>query len=403
MSCLICTVAEGVEDWPQFLGPSRDGVFRGGALAKSWPKEGPPALWRKKIGQGFSGPVVAGEKLILFHRVGGEEVVECVKAKSGESEWRFAYPTGYKDDFGFDEGPRATPAIVGGRVYTFGADGELNCLDLQSGKKVWSQSMRERFGAPKGFFGMACSPLVDGSSVYLNIGGAEGAGMVALDCETGELRWKSGKDEASYSSPAAAVLEGTPAIVFLTRMGVVGVDPRNGTERWRMDWRARMAASVNAATPLIWGDSIFVSASYDTGAGVLDVAGGKLRKKWTSDDALSNHYSTSVRVGGSLFGFHGRQESGQSFRCVDWKTGTVKWSHEPVSAGTVTAAGDILLLMLEDGRLLMAGVSEERFDRRAEAQLLGFGVRAYPALAGGLFYARSKDTLGCFDLRAAGQ
>src|SRR5579872_3843962 len=177
-------------DWPQFLGPARNGVYAGADLAETWPKEGPPVVWQKSVGQGFSGPAVADHKLILFHRRDDKETVECLEAKTGKPVWIFAYPTAYQDDFGFDEGPRATPSIADGRVYTFGAEGALHCMDFATGKEIWSVNAKTEFQAPKGFFGIACSPLVEGSAVLLNIGGAGGAGIVAFDKATGKVLWK---------------------------------------------------------------------------------------------------------------------------------------------------------------------------------------------------------------------
>ena len=160
-------------DWPQFLGPQRNGVYTGPRLAASWPAGGPKRVWRKPVGQGFAGPVVAGDRLILFHRVGNEEVVEALDARSGNPLWRFAYPTTYRDDFGFDEGPRAVPVVAQNRVYTFGAEGQLHALDLADGKRVWSVDTARRFGVPKGFFGAAGSPLVEDGRVIANIGGRD--------------------------------------------------------------------------------------------------------------------------------------------------------------------------------------------------------------------------------------
>ncbi|MEK7675402.1 MAG: PQQ-binding-like beta-propeller repeat protein [Verrucomicrobiota bacterium] len=182
-------------DWPQFLGPTRNGVYAGPPLAKSWPKEGPKLLWQKKTGEGFSGPVVADGKMILFHRLAGKEIVECLDARSGKRIWSFDYATAYQDDFGFDEGPRATPAMAQGRVYTFGAEGAFHCLDLAAGKKLWSVDTKTEFAAPKGFFGMVCSPLVEGGDVLLNLGGRPGAGIVAFDKVTGKVHWKATDDE----------------------------------------------------------------------------------------------------------------------------------------------------------------------------------------------------------------
>ncbi len=163
--------AAGDSDWPQFLGPNRNGVYMGPALSTSWPDSGPPVIWRKEVGEGFSGPVVKEGRLILFHRVGSEERVECLEAQTGRALWRYTYPTDYRDDFGFDGGPRATPAVSGGRVYTFGAQGVLHCLELESGERVWSAKTHEKFGVRKGFFGAACSPLVEDGRLFLNVGG----------------------------------------------------------------------------------------------------------------------------------------------------------------------------------------------------------------------------------------
>ena len=388
------------DDWPQFLGPTRNGVYAGTPLASSWPKDGPPIVWQKKIGQGFGGPAVASGKLILFHRLGDRETVETFDAKTGAPLWKFDYPTGYQDDFGFDEGPRATPAIADGKVYVFGAEGALHCLELASGKKLWSVNTKEKFSAPKGFFGLACSPLIEGNHVLLNFGGVNGAGIVAFDKHTGALAWKATNDEASYSSPVAAELNGKRMAVFFTRSGLTILEPATGQVQSQFPWRPRINASVNAATPLVIGNQIFLSASYDLGAILLDLKTGQPQRIWFSDEALSNHYATSVHRDGFLYGFHGRQESGPSFRCVELRTGAVKWSEDRFPAGTVTLAGSSLLLMMEDGRLLLAPATPERFKPLAQAQVLPFSVRAYPALASGYFYARSKDKLVCVDLSA---
>ena len=172
-------------DWPQFLGPGRDGVYRGDDLAENWPAGGPRTLWTKTVGQGFSGPVVSQGKLIVFQRVADKEVVECLDARTGNQLWSGDYPTRYQDDFGFDEGPRATPSIVDGKVYTFGAEGVLSCWELSTGKNLWRVDSKREFNAPKGFFGMACSPLVEQNAVIVNIGGGRGAGIVAFDKSTG--------------------------------------------------------------------------------------------------------------------------------------------------------------------------------------------------------------------------
>ncbi len=386
-------------DWPQFLGPARNGVSDQ-VVVSTFSPGGPPVLWKHDVGAGFSGVAVASGKLILFHRLADREVVECLDPKSGASVWKGDYATAYSDDFGFDEGPRATPTIDGGSVFTFGAEGALSAWNLADGKQIWSLDTKKQFGSRKGYFGRACSPLVEGNAVIVNIGGLNGAGIVALDRASGRPLWSATEDEASYSSPVAATVAGKREALVFTRAGLVGLDPADGRLQFRFPWRARIAASVNAAAPIVIGDKVFLSASYGTGAVLLQFKSPtSVEKVWSSDEALSNHYATSAQSGGFLYGFHGRQEEGPAFRCVELQTGKVRWSDEGLGAGTVMIAGHQLLVLTEHGRLMLAPDTPDTFKPTASAQILSGESRAYPALAGGLLYARDKEKLVCVDLR----
>jgi outer membrane protein assembly factor BamB len=386
-------------DWPQFLGPTRNAVAADVDLRADWPAGGPPKLWEYPIGHGWSGPVVADGKLILFHRVGDEEIVECLEAATGKAVWKAAAVTDYRDDFGFDDGPRATPVIAGGRVFTFGAAGRLQALDLTAGKTVWERNVRTDYNAPKGYFGAACSPLLDEGRLLLNVGGP-GAGVVALDAATGKELWKATDDAASYSSPAMASLAGKRTAVFLTRQGLLGLDPATGVERFRQPWRARLQASVNAATPLIVGDQVFVSASYGTGAGLFAVGADGLKMLWKNDAVLSNHYNTSVESQGFLYGIDGRQEGGgAALRCVEWATGKARWGQERFGCASLIRAGDKLLALTENGELVLFDATPEAYRERARAKVFDTTCRAAPALADGRFYARDTQKLVCIDLR----
>ena len=387
------------EDWPQIRGPERDGVYRGDDLAGAWPDSGPPVLWEKKVGDGLANVAVANGRVILFHRVGDEDVVEALDSETGEAIWSFRYPTTYRDSFGFDPGPRAGPVIAGSQIYTFGAQGMLHCLRFIDGKKVWILDTHAKFGVSKGFFGAAGTPLVEGTRLFLNVGGSDGAGLVALDKDNGRVLWTTTNDEASYSSPVAADLGGKPHIVFFTRDGLQAAEPATGEIRFKQRWRSRSRASVNAAMPIVVGGRIFLSSSYGTGAILLNVNGAALEKVWSSDDVLSNHYATSVYHDGYLYGFHGRQEYGQELRCVEWETGKVRWSEPGMKAGTVTLVGDRLLVLRENGELILAAASPAGFKSIARARILDGVVRAYPAIANGLLYARNGQRLICVDLR----
>ncbi|MEJ7606731.1 MAG: PQQ-binding-like beta-propeller repeat protein [Bryobacteraceae bacterium] len=379
-------------DWPQFLGPLRNGSCPAGDVLKN-----AKLLWKKDSGSGFSGPVVSGGKLILFHRLGNKEVVECWAARTGEKVWSFGYPATYRDDFGHDEGPRATPAIVDSRVYTFGAAGALHALDLNTGRVLWQVDTHAKFEVRKGFFGAAASPLVDERAVYLNVGGKD-AGLVAFDKTNGNVLWKAGSDEAGYSSPILVTLDGKRTVLCFTRGGLLGVDPANGSVRFQHPWRSRSQASVNAALPVVVGNLVFLSASYNTGATVLQVGGGTLTKLWSSDEALSNHYATSVYKDGQLYGFHGRQEEGQSLRCVELKTGKVRWSVDGFGAGSVTLLGDQILVVRENGEALLAPATPAAFAPTSKVQLLPGVVRSYPALADGILFVRNETALAAYSL-----
>ena len=395
---LLLSASLAAADWPQFLGPTRNGAYVGAPLNEKWPSGGPRVLWRKQVGQGLSGPVVAEGRLILFHRLENREIVDAIDATSGAAQWRHAYPTAYRDDFGFDEGPRAVPVVGDGVVYTYGAEGKLHAVELSTGKPLWNVDAMRQFEVEKGFFGAAGSPLVDAGRVIANIGGKKG-GIVAFDARSGKVLWTATADAASYSSGVAVTLEGRRYAIFLTREALVGLDPATGEERFRRPWRARQAASVNAATPLVIGNAIFISAEYGPGAGVLRLDGAKLVDVWTSNDVLSNHYATSVHHEGRLFGFHGRQEFGPVFRAVDFQTGKVLWSTGRFGAGTVTLAGNRLVIVRETGELVIASSAGPSFQQIASASILPATVRAYPALANSVLYARNDNTLIAVDLR----
>ncbi len=386
-------------DWPQFLGPERNGIYRGVPLAESWPASGPRVVWRKSVGQGFSAPVVVQDRILIFHRVGANEVLDALDARTGDDVWRYQYPTKYRDDFGFDEGPRAAPVVVDGAVFTFGAEGQLHAVNLTNGQRLWSEDAMRRFNVPKGVFGAAGSPLVEDGRVIANVGGGNGAGIVAFDTKSGKVAWTATSDQASYSSGVAATLAGSRRAIFLTRNALVGLDPATGAVAFRRPWQSRSASSVNAATPLVIDDLIFVSAEYGPGASVLRVEGSRLVEVWASNEVLSNHYATSVHHEGMLYGFHGRQELGPSLRAVELRTGKVRWREDGFRAGSITLAGNRLLIIREGGEMILAPASADAFKPLARAQILRGVVRAYPALADGFVYVRNDNTLVCLDLR----
>lgn len=386
-------------DWPQLFGPARDGHSTETKLNWNWPKEGPPIVWTKTIGTGWAGPVVADGRVYLFHRVGQEEILECLDPADGTRKWHSIYEAKYRDDFGFDDGPRATPTVAAGRIFTLGANGDLSAFSVRDGKRIWHRDLRADYKADKGFFGFACSPLVIGKAVLVNVGG-KGSGVVAFEAATGKELWKSTDDGASYSSPVAAEIDGKPAAVFLTRYGLRILDPGTGQRRHEFEFRPRLNESVQGATPLVWKDQIFLTVSYSTGAALLQAKGKELEEVWANDKTLSSQYNTPVRVGDYLYGVHGRADVGTAIlRCVEWKTGAVRWSEPKFGVASLIAVEDGLLALTEAGELVRFDASPGGYKERSRAAILTKPTRAAPALAEGRLFARDGARLVSVDLR----
>ena len=401
LNFLLAATFAPAADWPQYLGPTRNATYAGPDLADAWPKDGPPLAWQKKLGTGWAGPIVARGKAIVFHRVADQERVECLDVKSGQELWRQDFPTRYTDRFSFDNGPRATPSLADGRVFVFGANGNLHALDLATGQPLWSVDAQKDFGADPGFFGFACSPLVEGNKLLVNLGGKNGAGIVAFDPATGKVLWQAHDEEASYSAPIAATIAGQRHALFFARHQLVSLDPANGKVRFTFPWGPKMQASVSAAVPVVSGDTVFISAGYGAGAALLRVKVGGVEKLWSGEEQLTAQYVTPVLRAGFLYGFEGRVDTGPrpELRCVELATGKVRWRTDKVTHGGILLAGGDLLITSDSGELVRVAADPQAFVEKARVQILGREGRAQPALADGLLLARDKGKLVAVDLR----
>ncbi len=400
IACLLVLSPLCADDWPQLLGPQRDGVSKETGLLASWNKDGPPRLWSKVVGEGFSGPVIAGDRLVLFHRVDNEEVVECLNAETGKPIWKQGYATSYEDQLGKGNGPRSTPVVQEGMVVTLGAAGVLSCFDLATGKKQWALDLAKDYRVAPSYFGVGTSPLIDKDRVLVNVGG-KAAGIVAFALDNGKELWQATTHEASYSSPVMTTVGGARRALFFTREGPVLLDPADGAVKFQQKWRARYAASVNAATPLVIGDQAFISASYETGALLLKLRADGADEIWRAEEGvMSNHYNTCVHQDGHLYGIDGRQEAGPNLRCVELKSKKVLWEKTRFGCGTMVLAEGRLILLTERGELLLIDASPASYRELARAAVFPDGpCRAQIALANGRLYARDQKTLTCFDLK----
>ena len=396
---LWATETLNADDWPQIGGPNRNGISKETKLLPKWGQNGPPVAWKKQVGSGFSAPVIADGKLLLFHQIGNKETVTCMEANTGKVLWQTGYVTTFQDNFGKGEGPRATPVIDNGKVYTLGAEGYLQCLNFKDGSKVWGFALKDRYNLPQNYFGIGTSPVVAGKLLLVNVGGTQ-TGIVGFRTDNGKEVWRATNHEASYSSPVVAKVAGKELAIFFTRHGVVLLNPGDGKIIHQQRWRAVINASVNAATPLVIGDTLFFSTAYDTGALLLKFDGKKVTEVWKNDESMTNHYNTCVFHNGHLYGIHGRQEAGADLRCVELKTGKVKWTQKRFGCASLILADGKIIAFTEDGELVLFRPTPEGFQQISRADVLDAEpARAMSALSDGRLFVRDRDTLICFDLR----
>ena len=269
VALLGCAVGVRADDWPRFLGLRADNTSAETGLLDKWPTNGPPLLWDKAVGTGYSAPSVRGELIVLHHRIGGEEIVEAFEAATGKPRWRHAYPSRFVDPFGYNNGPRCTPLLTSNRCYTFGAEGKLLCLSLDAGKLVWQRDTAKDWQIPEAFFGVGSTPLLEGDRLIVMVGGQPNAGVVALDAATGKTLWEnvgrtnwhgvvtlgwrnekayawSGEEkQASYASPVAATIHGRRHVFCVMRQGLVSLNPTNGEIHFTRWFQSFANDSVN--------------------------------------------------------------------------------------------------------------------------------------------------------------
>jgi outer membrane protein assembly factor BamB len=403
ISVIVVTSAQQLSagEWPQILGPNRNGVAIGERLVESLPKGGPAVLWEYKVGDGYAGVAVADGHLIVFHRLGNEEIAEGLDPLSGRRQWEKRFPATYAGGINPDTGPRCVPLIHDGSVYLFGAAGDLYALGLKSGEKRWSRAVGKDFPfAEQSYFGVGSTPIVEGSKLLANVGGKGRAGIVAFNLADGTTVWQATDERASYSSPTAATIDGERQVIFVTRLSAMGINPDNGSIHWQFPFGDR-GPTVNAATPQVVDGYLFLSASYGIGAVCRKLGKGSAGPVWANNVTMSSQFSTPVPVGTYLYGTDGRQDGPPAkLRCIDLKTGKIQWTKDSFGVANLIAADGKLVIVTDNGGLVLAAASPEAFRELGRATLSEeSATRALPALSNGLLYVRDSATLKCFDLR----
>ncbi len=436
-------------DWPNFLGPSKNGISSETGLIGSWPSEGPKEIWKKQVGTGYSAPAIRDQRLVLFHRIKNEEIVEAYNVRTAELIWRHSYPTRYRDPFGYNNGPRCSPLITKKHCFTFGAEGLLLCLDIKTGKQVWQRKTAEDFKIPEAFFGVGASPVLEGELLIIMVGGQPNSTMVAFNKNTGKtiwesvgqktwegvsaigwpgeplVRWNGFEKLASYSTPKLATVHGKRLLFSLTRQGLVALNPKDGSIKFSRWFRSRVNESVNAANPVVSGSQVFCSSAYyGAGSFLLDVGMDceSFTEVWSTyekrkidrkiEPVLEIHWTTPILHNGYLYAFTGRNEPDAQFRCVELKTGKIKWNREErwraysskqpkvYGRGSALMADNKLFVLGEGGLLGLFEVNPNKPIELARYQVpeLHYPCWAAPILSDKRLYIRSEDYLICFDV-----
>lgn len=376
-------------DWPQWRGPQRNGISAEKDFATEWPKNGPRRLWTARIGGGYSSVSIANGRLYTMGNTGDVDHILCLDTKTGKLLWDYQYPCAAADPNGYP-GPRSTPTVDGNLVFTVSRLGHLLCLNATTGALLWSKHLVNDFGGNLPQWGYSGSPLVEGELLLVEAGAANRS-LLAFEKRNGRLVWATGNNLAGYSSPIAFHLARDRAIATFDAAGLTARAASNGRVLWHHPWRT--SYEVNAATPIIQDDKIFISSGYGTGCALLQATATTIRPVWTNKN-MRNHMNSCVLWQGHLYGFDDAQ-----LRCLDLVTGAVKWTTPAYGKGSLMLADGRLLLYGERGRLGLADATPAGFRETAGAQVIGGNSTwAPPVLSHGRIYVRSFAELACLDV-----
>jgi outer membrane protein assembly factor BamB len=408
VSCGFCCA----ENWSQYRGNHGDGIS-GERVMTSWPVDGPRRLWTAKTPAGFSSCAVADGKVytivaqemdgalaevcIALDASTGKEIWACV---TGQAKYRGGGDTGAEENAGGD-GPRSSPAVSGNKVYVYSAQMALSCLDALSGKILWKKDILQEFGGKNIGWESAMSPVVEGNLVYV-AGGGPGQSMLALDKETGAVAWKSGNEQMTHATPVVATILGVRQVVFLMQSGLVSLEAATGKPLWRFAFPYRTATGCS---PVVWDEVVFCTAGYDIGGAACQVIrdGDSFQAKelWRSkgNATAASLWSTPVCKDGYLYGMISfKKFANGPLKCVDLKTGMVKWEQPGFGAGNVVLAGNDLVALSDDGQVVLVEANPDGYKELARTKAIAGKCWSTPALSNGRLYVRSTKEEACLDL-----
>lgn len=378
-----------VFDWPQFRGPNRDGISKETQWDPQALRRGAKVLWSAQVGAGYSSVSIKGDRLFTMGHGGNQDTVYALSLKDGSVLWKHSYGC----EAGSFPGPRATPATDGKWVYSFSRTGQLLCLDALTGEVKWQKDVVKEFGAQELKWGFSGSPVILGDTLLMNVG-EYGA---VMDRFTGTTVWASPAGTGGYATPVEVVAGGRDFLAIFSAKALYGVDAKTGKMLWSHPWKT--CYDINAADPVVSGGRLFVSSGYNTAGALLDLSGAAPAVVWINKN-MKNQFSSCVLVKGYLYGFDGNNGSSSSLKCVDFNTGEEKWSAK-IGFGALSAAGDSLIALNEEGDLFVIKASPGKYEAVSEARkVLGKTCWTAPVLCRGILYCRnSGGTLVAVDLR----
>ncbi len=366
-------------DWPRWRGPDGNGIAPSMSVNPKALAGSAKIAWKAALGTGFSSVAVADGRVYGMGNASGSDTVTCLDAGTGKVLWKHSY----RCSAGSYPGPRATPTVHDGTVYTLSLEGHLYALDAATGKVRWLKHLRDDLGIRPPAWDFAGSVVVAGDRLILNAGSSG----LALDARTGAKLWESGSGAGGYATPVLAQYAGRPAAVIFGERAAFGVDLADGTVRWSFDWQT--GSDVNAADPVVLGNLVFVASGYGKGSALYDVAGARPAPVWRNS-AFDTHFSSFVAMDGYLYGIDGdaRQPTAGVLKCLEAATGKTMWT-APSGFGSLVATRDHLVVLNASGALIVAEATSAGYREVARAALPRNQYWTPPALALGKLFVRN--------------
>jgi outer membrane protein assembly factor BamB len=387
----MCPLNLWAGDWPQTLGPNRDGYLPDGqTLPASLPSNATP-VWTAECGAGYAGPAIVDDAVILYDRIDNQQRVRSLQLSDGSVIWDQRLPDNYSGGMDSDKGPRCTPTIADGRIYIFSAGGQLSALELSDGSVKWTRDVGKTYSADEGYFGHGSSPIVIGDRVILNIGAKRRAGIIAVSTQDGATLWEATKTDASYASPIelrqTKSPSGAPVVVVPTRLQTFGLDSSTGDILFDFRFGSR-GPTVNAATPIeLPNGQLFLTASYGIGSYCyqIETAASNVvaKESFAGLELLSSQYASPVYATKHIFGTDGREDmGGGSLRCIDPASQTISWEKPGFGIAHLITDGQRLLAIKRTGGLILFAADSQQFLPLATLAIEAGNYRPLPAMSG---------------------